>query len=291
MAVAGRLEGKVAVITGGGAGLGRAAALLFAAEGARVVVGSRDPERIARTVDDIVEQGGSAVGVPTDVSREEDVERLVASAVDRFGRLDVMFNNAGIPVPGNGQVPFETLDGGDWDRLLSVNLSGVVYGCKHAVGPMREAGGGSIVNSSSGAAFAALPGWAPYAATKGGINALTRALAVDLGPYNIRVNAVCPAIGVSSNFHQPPGSPVIDDDELARSWNDAGSRYPLRGNRPPGLADSARVAVFLASDTSAFVTGQTVAVDGGLLSKMAEPFTAEYRDAQRRQRETPLGTG
>ncbi len=283
-----RLEGKVAVITGGGAGLGRATAFLFAAEGAKVVVGSRDPGRTAKTVEEIADRGGDAVGIPADVGREDDVERLVALAVDRFGRLDVMFNNAGIPVPGNGRQRFEDLQGTDWERLVAVNLSGVVYGCKHAVGPLREAGGGSIINSSSGAAFAALPGWAPYAATKGGINALTRALAVDLGPYNIRVNAVCPAIGVSSNFHQPPGSPVVDDDELTRAWDEEGSLYPLRGARPPGLADTARLAVYLASDDAAFVTGQTIAVDGGLLSKMAEPFTADHRDAQRRQRETPL---
>ena len=282
-----RLDGKVAVITGGGAGLGRATALLFAAEGAKVVVGSRDPDRTTRTVADAVAAGTDAVGMAVDVSREDDVAQLVALAVDRFGRLDVMFNNAGIPAPGNGRQRFEDLDGGDWERLVSVNLSGVIYGCKHAVGPLRHAGGGAIVNSSSAAAFAALPGWAPYAATKGGINALTRALAVDLGPDNIRVNAVCPAIGVSSNFHQPPGSPVVDDDELARVWDEEGSAYPLRGNRPPGLVDTARLVAYLASDDAAFVTGQTIAVDGGLLAKMAEAFTADHRDAQRRQRETP----
>jgi NAD(P)-dependent dehydrogenase (short-subunit alcohol dehydrogenase family) len=284
-----RLEGKVVVITGGGAGLGRATALLFAEEGARLVIGSRDAARVEATVTDVRSAGGDIFGRQMDVSQEDEVAALVADAVERFGKLDVMFNNAGIPVPGNGRIPFEMTTAEDWQRLLGVNLSGVFHGCKHAIAPMRANGGGSIINSSSGAAFATLPGWAPYAATKGGINALTRALAVDLGPDNIRVNAICPAIGVSSNFHQAPGSPVVDDDDLIQSWDQSGSLYPLKARRAPRLVDSAMLALFLASDESLFVTGQSMVVDGGLLSRMADPFTAEYRETQRKQRETPSG--
>lgn len=281
------LEGKVAVVTGGGAGLGRAAALLFAEAGAQLVIGSRDQARIDATVRDARARGAEAVGLAVDVANERDVASLVDTAVERFGRLDVLLNNAGIPPPGNGRVPFEEISAEDWQRLVSVNLSGIVFGCKHAVGPMRDAGGGSIVNSSSGAAFAALPGWSLYAATKGGINALTRGLAVDLGRFNIRVNAICPAIGVSSNFHQPPGAPVIDDDELVLDWDPEESLYPLRSPRAPMLADSARLALYLASDASAFITGQCIAIDGGLLSKMADPFAPSRREAQRERREKP----
>jgi NAD(P)-dependent dehydrogenase (short-subunit alcohol dehydrogenase family) len=280
-----RLEGKVCVITGGGAGLGRASALLFAEEGASVVVGSRDAARVEATVEDIRRSGGTAIGRQIDVSVERDVADLVDAAVAEFGRLDVMFNNAAVPPPGNGRIPFEEIADDEWQRLVGVNLSGVFYGCKHAIGPMKEAGGGSIVNSSSGAAFAANPGWAAYAATKGAINALTRGLAVDLGPYNIRVNAVCPAVGVSANFHQPPGSPVVDDDQLGEAWNPEESNYPLRVPRPPRLRDSALLALFLASDESAYISGQAIAVDAALLARMADAFKPEYRARQRDRRE------
>jgi NAD(P)-dependent dehydrogenase (short-subunit alcohol dehydrogenase family) len=283
-----RLKGKVVVITGGGAGLGRATALLFAREGARIAIGSRDAARVEATVADVTANGGEIFGRQIDVSRESDVASLIAEAVDRFGKLDVMFNNAGIPVRGNGRIPFEETNAEDWQRLIAVNLSGVFHGCKHAIAPMRANGGGSIINSSSGAAFATLPGWAAYAATKGGVNALTRGLAVDLGPDNIRVNAICPAIGVSSNFHQAPGSPVIDDDDLVRDWDQSGSLYPLKAQHAPRLVDSALLALYLASDDSLFVTGQAMVVDGGLLSRIADPFTAEHRESQRIRRETPL---
>jgi NAD(P)-dependent dehydrogenase (short-subunit alcohol dehydrogenase family) len=286
-----RLEGKVCVITGGGAGLGRAAALLFAEEGAHVVVGSRNGERVDATVADIRARGGSAIGRAIDVADEQDVVALIDSAVSEFGTLDVMFNNAAIPPPGNGRLPFEEIEDADWQRLLAVNLSGVFYGCKHAVAPMRAAGGGAIINSSSGAAIAANPGWAAYGATKGAINALTRGLAVDLGPHNIRVNAICPAVGVSANFHQPPGSPVLDDDELEQRWDPEESRYPLRMPRAPRLRDSALLALFLASDDAALISGQTIAIDAALLSRIADAFKPEHRDRQRARREAAEAGG
>jgi NAD(P)-dependent dehydrogenase (short-subunit alcohol dehydrogenase family) len=261
-----RLSGKVVVITGAGAGLGRTCSLLFAREGAKVFVADIDQERVDAVISDVREAGGEVAGLRVDVSNESQVSDLVAGAVEAYGRLDVMFNNAGIPIPGNGEIPFEELTDEIWQRVLSVNLSSVFYGCKHAVEPMRRNGGGSIINTSSGGAFGVVPGWAVYAATKGGVNVLTKGLAVDLGKYNIRVNAMCPVGGMSSNFLLPPGSPLKDN--AVPKWDAAEFGYPLKVPRPPMLSDHAELALFLASDASAYMSGQLITVDGALLAQM-----------------------
>src|SRR5689334_20750487 len=157
-----RLHEKVAVITGAGQGLGRQSALLFAEEGARLVLGDVDGERVEETAELVRAAGGAAVAARCDVSREAEVADLVGRAEQEFGKLDVMFNNAGVAVRGNGTIPFEELTDEEWQRQVGVNLSGVFYGCKHAIAPLRRNGGGSIVNTSSAGAFGVVPGWAIY---------------------------------------------------------------------------------------------------------------------------------
>jgi NAD(P)-dependent dehydrogenase (short-subunit alcohol dehydrogenase family) len=263
-----RLRDKVAVITGAGQGLGRQSALLFAEEGARLVLGDLDAERNEETAELVRAAGGSAVAVRCDVSREPDVADLVARAEREFGRLDVMYNNAGIAVRGNGTIPFEELTDEDWQRQVGVNLSGVFYGCKHAIAPLRRNGGGSIVNTSSAGALASVPGWAIYSAVKGGVNVLTKGLAVDVGKYNIRVNAMCPVGGMSANFTLPQDAPLVDEQERARQWDADAWGFTLKSDRPPQLIDHAQLALYLASDDSAYMTGQCLVIDGGLLAQM-----------------------
>jgi NAD(P)-dependent dehydrogenase (short-subunit alcohol dehydrogenase family) len=267
-----RLEAKVAVITGAGAGLGRTSALLFAREGCSVVVADVNAERGQETVRLVREHGGRAVDCPTDVTREEQVKAAVETAVSEFGTLDIMFNNAGVSVRGLGTVPFEEMTEADMRRTLDVNLLGVMFGCKHALGPMRAGGGGSIVVTSSAAGLMAYPAFAVYCASKGGVNQLVKALAVDFGPYNVRVNAICPTHGMSPNFIMDPGAEVIgtSHEEAAGAWDPMATQLPLKVPRPPSLLDNAYAALFLASDESAYMSGVIIPTcDAATLSRVA----------------------
>ena len=270
-----RLENKVAVITGAGAGLGREAALLFAREGAGIVATDIEGDRAEETAQRIREAGGAAIAQKTDVTNEAEVHGAIESAVDEFGKLDVMYNNAGIPVPGFGTVPFWELSEADLRKVIDVNLLGVMFGCKHAVAPMRANGGGSIVVTSSAGGLAAYPGFSAYCAAKGGVNQLVHALAVDLGQFNIRVNAICPTHGMSANFAMAPGDPVLSKsyEEMAGEWDANATPIPLKKDRPPSLLDNAYGALFFASDDSAYMSGVVMPTcDGGTLSRVALMF-------------------
>ena len=264
-----QLEDKIVVVTGGGNGLGRESALLFAREGARVVVGDIDGDRIAETIASAQNEGLPISGQVCDVSREDDVARLVQRAIDEHERLDVMFNNAGIPVPGNGKIALEEITDEQWQRQIGVNLSGVFYGIKHAAVAMkRDRRGGVILNTSSASGHVAFPGWAIYAAAKAGVVGLTRGAAVDLGKYGIRVNVMTPLGGMSASFVKPAGTGHVGAYEEQGDWDPAANAMPLKLPRPPGIADHARLALFLISDGSAYISGQAISLDGAQLARV-----------------------
>lgn len=255
------LDGKTCVITGGGSGVGRAAAVLFAQHGARVVVGDVRDAWVDETVALVDKDGGTAVAVHCDVSKEADVEALVAVAAQQFGRLDVMYNNAGVSTSRPG-LAFVDHTSEDWDRLIGINLMGVVYGCKHAVLQFRRQGaGGVIVNTGS---VAGIIGWGgvPYGVTKAGGILLTKSLAMEVVTEGIRVNAIAPG-AILTNFGR-------DEDEAFAPRTD--EEIALLGSlMPTGRASTpeecANAALFLASDMSSNTTGAIIPVDGGYLAR------------------------
>jgi NAD(P)-dependent dehydrogenase (short-subunit alcohol dehydrogenase family) len=250
-----RLCDKVAIVTGASSGIGRESALLFAREGARVVIADI-MEEAGREVVSLI--GKDALFVMVDVSSWDDAERMVAETVRRFGRLDILFSNAGINIPHRVTVA-ETAEA-DWDRVMAINLKGVFLGARHALPVMMAQRYGVIVNTSSIAGIAAGSRLAAYCASKGGVVSLTRQLAVDYAPYNIRVNCICPGAlpiptaAVHAVFQQTPGALEERNERLRQ-------RVPL--GKLCTARDVACAALYLASDESAHVTGTALIVDGG----------------------------
>jgi NAD(P)-dependent dehydrogenase (short-subunit alcohol dehydrogenase family) len=257
------LCGKVSVITGAGSGVGRASARRFAEEGSLVVCADIDLERAEGTVSLITDAGGTAVAERCDVSQDADVAGLVAGAVERFGRLDVMFNNVGIPTPRLGMA-FEDHTVEDFERLTAVNFRGVFLGCKHAVIRFKQQGGGGVILNTG--SVAGLVGWGGtvYGATKGAVHQLTRAVAVEVAPFGIRVNAICPAGMPYTNFMSAGGMETssVDLEAIARH---TGSMHPL--GKPITAEDCAEAAVYLCSDRAANVTGVLFPIDGGYVAR------------------------
>jgi NAD(P)-dependent dehydrogenase (short-subunit alcohol dehydrogenase family) len=255
-----RLSGKVALITGAGSGIGRVAAELFAAEGAAVVVADLVADAARDTSVAITSKGGRAEAVTVDVADEGQVAGMVAAAVEAFGGLHVLFNNAGI-FPGDDGGVLDTPPS-TWDRVMQVNLKGVWLGCRAAVPAMIDSGGGSIVNVAS---FVALMGAATaqvaYTASKGGVLAFTRELAVEYARSGIRANALCPG--------------PIDTPLLAELMADPARRQRRMVHIPMGRLgrpeEIARAALFLASDDSSFMTGSALVVDGGITAAYVTP--------------------
>ena len=250
----GKLEDKVAIVTGASSGFGEATAYLWAQEGAKVVIADvlvEAGERVAKAIED---GGGAAIFVKTDVTKEGDTENMVKQAVGVYGKLDILFNNAGIlgPIAKLQEVTEE-----DIDRLLAVNLKGAVLGTKHAVPAMIASGGGAILSTGSDSAFRGNRNSAVYCATKGAIVAFTRAIAMDYVGNGIRCNSVSPCIGAT-----PMHAKWRERDSA--NWNDFVSRETPMG-RACDVADLAKAALFLVSDDASFITGENLMVDGGTM--------------------------
>lgn len=281
-----RLADKTVVITGAGSGLGREAALLFAREGANVVVTDLIEQRATAVASQIRENGNKAIGLGTDVRSEADLDAAVATAVSQFGRLDIMFANAGVPPEGFGAVPLEEFSLEAWHAVNDVVLTGVFLSCKAAVKAFKRQGdGGNIVVTGSAGGTTAYPGFFSYCAGKGGAHMLVKALSLDLGRFGIRINALAPTHGMSVNFAMPPDAEVLgisyEEAEAAKNgmWDPNSAPIPLKLNRPPRLADNAAVALFLASDDSQYMSGVVIpAADGGTLSRVAMTFEDTWAD-------------
>ena len=277
-----RLQGKVALITGAGSGLGRRCSELFTREGAKVAIVDIDTDRAEQTLKLVQEAGGDAIAITADVADRAQITDAVNQTVDHYGKLDIAWANAGIvsrggvpTVAGGEFVAFEDLTEAAWQHVLGVNLSGVVYTAQAAVPALKANGGGTILATSSAASMVAYHNIAMYSATKAGVNGLVRGLALDLGRFGIRVNAIAPTHGMSPNFLMPPGSPVVGQsyEEVAGPWNPTVSPIPLKLSRPPSLSDNAKVALFLVSDDSAYISGATIgSTDGGTLSRVGMWF-------------------
>lgn len=273
----GRLQDKSIVITGGGSGIGRAAALAWCDEGAKLTVTDISEKRAVDVASEVKAKGGQAIGVKLDVTSEADTEAAVAAAVAAFGRLDVMFANAGIPVEGFGTVPLEQITEEQWDRVNNVVYKGVFFSGKYAARQfIKQGGGGNIVVTTSAGGLNAYPNFGPYCAGKAGAVGLVKSMALDWGKHGIRVNSIAPTHGASANFAQDPEAAVLGlsyEEAAVRAaggtW-DANTMFagPLKLSRPPSLYDNVAVATFLASDESMYMSGITIAsCDGGNFSR------------------------
>jgi NAD(P)-dependent dehydrogenase (short-subunit alcohol dehydrogenase family) len=249
--MSGRFRGKTVLVTGAGSGIGRAASLLFAGEGGRVVLVDRYEADAQAVASEIGRAGDEAITFGADVRRGEDCKAMVERALDAFGRLDVAFNNAGV---GGSGFPMAEEEDVHFDEVVAVNLRGIFLSMKHEIPAMARTGGGAIVNTASVAGLIGEPGIASYAASKHGVVGLTRTAALDHIKEGVRINAVCPGATRTPLLEKWFQDPTVEAFVMAR--------HPIGRIADP--VEIARVAVFLASDDASFVVGQAWAVDGGL---------------------------
>jgi NAD(P)-dependent dehydrogenase (short-subunit alcohol dehydrogenase family) len=257
-----RLKDKVALITGATSGIGQATAILFAREGAKVVIVGRNQKRGNETVKIIKRDGGEAMFVRADVSKAVEVEKMVRAAIEKYGRLDILFNNAGIVLVHKIVDTTEE----EWDRVIDTNLKSVFLGSRCAIPEMMKQGGGIIINTSSVFGLIGAPRYAAYCTSKGGIILLTKAMALECAPHKIRVNCICPGsiytsmqereLAIFSNLHERSEKQVLQSKI---------QKIPIgRIGKPEDIANA---ALYLASEQASFVTGATLVVDGGFSAK------------------------
>ena len=254
-----RLKDKVALITGAASGIGRSTSLLFGREGAKVMCADVNGEGADRVARQIADTGGEAASVKVDVSQEVEVQAMVRETMERWGRIDTLYNNAGIGTGG----PVTQVQEEEWDRTIDINLKGVFLGCKHAIPEMLKQGGGVIVNTASDAGLRGTAWLSSYCASKGGVVLLTKSLAVEWAQQGIRVNCVCPGV-----IRTPIVDPFIErgrglfGDSPEEAWERLAQLHPIgRVGEPEEVA---RAVMFLASDEASFITGVALPVDGGL---------------------------
>lgn len=283
-----RLEGKRAIITGGGQGLGRGMAHAFAKEGARIVIAQRTAEKLEQVAREVEALGGEVHAIATDVGKEADVRAMIDLAEEKLGGLDVLVNNAGVGL----RVPIEELDMADYDRLMDTNLRGLFLGVRLGVPLLKAAGGGSIINIASVHGVEGMPLNTVYAATKGGIIGATRAMAAELAPHRIRANVISPGAIHLEHYMNRLLSRIDEADrerfltEMADDLEEMNTHRFYQPLEQVGMpVDIAMCAVYLASDESAFVTGQNITVDGGLTTAMKPWAMEEGREKARPARE------
>ena len=251
-----RLKGKVALVTGGTEGMGYATAKEFLIEGAKVMISGRSSEKGEKAIRSL-EEVGEVAFVQGDVSKSDDARRMVGSTVEKFGRIDILFNNAGVYLEKDAEDTSEE----EWDSVLAVNLKGTFLVSKYAIPHMKRQGGGAIVNNSSDAGLVGNPSCVAYCASKGGVTVMTKAMALDYAKLNIRVNCVNPAV-IDTPMVEREVSHAEDVEEYVRKMN---ADHPVGRIGLP--REVARTVVFLASDEASFITGAAISVDGGLTAQ------------------------
>ncbi|HEY86436.1 MAG TPA: glucose 1-dehydrogenase [Dehalococcoidia bacterium] len=254
-----RFNNKIVLITGGSSGIGHATALAFAQEVAKVVVADVVDNRDKETVKTIKDKSREVAFIKTDISKPTDVENMVKTTVETYGRIDILFNNAGI---AGFPVRLAELSVKDWDRVIDINLKGVFLGSKYTIPVMLEQGKGVIINNASSSGITPIPRVSVYAAAKAGVIQLTKAMAIEYGGDNIRVNCICPGF-----IETPMTSIIIPPDSESRDYSHL---WPL--TKPGNPEDIAKAALYLASDDSSFVTGTSLVVDGGWLAGTRLPL-------------------
>ncbi|RJP19456.1 MAG: SDR family oxidoreductase [Candidatus Abyssobacteria bacterium SURF_5] len=257
----GRLSGKVAIITGAASGIGKATALLFAREGAKVVLADVNEEDLNAVADQIKNQGGAAIVQRTNVAVEEEVKNLIELALNTYSQVDILCNNAGI---SSGYRSVEDEEAEDWHRVFGVNLMGAVYATKHVARHMQQRRSGSIVNTASVAGIRSGAGGNAYSASKAALINFTQTSACDLGGYNVRVNAVCPGL-IETGMTQP----IFDYARTTGKEAKLGYRCELRRYGRP--EEVAAAILFLVSDEASYITGQAMPVDGGNTASLNLP--------------------